>query len=438
MGIEMDESYDQIAKDVQQQVTITSLSIIKDKVVEGFVQNFAIKIALSSVEIFFGRVEVLIDDKVFSAYSPLDFTSLYQRSYIANVTVKIPIPFAGYVFKAEARAILENKIISSKSINIFVNEDGLIEKTNKPLYQNSQNFANENLEGCGIEFRNKVKCTRYNKHFGPVFNGKLKMQDYKGLSDLVNNGIISPDEKQIIIAMSENEANLDGINAYDNQIVTVGAMQKTVTPDGYGELPIQIWEFKEEYPEMYKKMLENCGWTVSEETEGKTPLYRMYYNNVTGKRLFNFLREGCDSTTYGKFIKCIPLESLINLCNNKEFQAKQIVDFITRLNASLEKIPTGYKHKINKFVKSKLGKATVLDHDVNRPAHVKKYFGTALDMLMAKTPAITKDPAQWGENHETYEAALLDIYGPLRGQKLKGSKGMTDGAGRYKKLKTKL
>ena len=80
----------------------------------------------------------------------------------------------------------------------------------------------------------------------------------------------------------------------------------------------------------------------------------------------------------------------------------------------------------------------MLDHDVNRPAHVKKYFGTALDMLMAKTPAITKDPAQWGENHETYEAALLDIYGPLRGQKLKGSKGMTDGAGRYKKLKTKL
>lgn len=88
---------------------------------------------------------------------------------------------------------------------------------------------------------------------------------------------------------------------------------------------------------------------------------------------------------------------------------------------------------------SLLGKAVVLDHDVNRPGHVKLYFSEALNRLFASDPAIPKNPAEWGDKHSDYESALVAIYGPLRGEKLRNVKHpMTDAIKRYNHLKAKL
>src|SRR3990167_7579304 len=54
-------------------------------------------------------------------------------------------------------------------------------------------------------------------------------------------------------------------------------MQKTINPSGAGEFPIQVFDFKERYPNLYTSLFENCGWTV----KGPRARAKMYYKNST-------------------------------------------------------------------------------------------------------------------------------------------------------------
>lgn len=85
---------------------------------------------------------------------------------------------------------------------------------------------------------------------------------------------------------------------------------------------------------------------------------------------------------------------------------------------------------INDYIVSKLGKAVVLDHHVNRPGNVARDFGAALTSFFAMNPTVSEYPGSWGANHAKHESALLDIYGP--------SRHMTDARLRYQNLKSNL
>lgn len=67
-------------------------------------------------------------------------------------------------------------------------------------------------------------------------------------------------------------------------------------------------------------------------------------------------------------------------------------------------------------MKSKLGRATALDHHINRPAYVKTDLGKALDNFFAMDEynEVSKNPDNWGENHSTYEDIILEDYGNNR------------------------
>ena len=97
------------------------------------------------------------------------------------------------------------------------------------------------------------------------------------------------------------------------------------------------------------------------------------------------------------------MEPFINACKDEDFQAKQIVDFIKRLESAINKKPTGYTNKIKDFVKSKLGKALVLDHDVNRPGHVSNCFADALNEFFLSNKKVSKSPSDWSDKHNLYE-----------------------------------
>ena len=272
---------------------------------------------------------------------------------------------------------------------------------------------------CGIEYRNQVSCTRYGKQYGPVFWGALKLANYTEWNILLSNNKITQEEKSIIIGMSANEGNLDSVQSYDSEIVTVGAMQKTINPEGYGEFPIQMYEFKKEYPERFKKLFENCGWEVKEEktTVNKKEIikYKAYYLNVTGKDLKNKIRDGFSIDNFKKNVQCISIEPLINAARDPYFQAKQIEDFITRLRYKVLPIkPLGYEHQLKDFLKSKLGKATVLDQHINRPAYVKEDFAKALDDFFKQNSKLSKNPNEWGSEHKKNEEDILEIYGKNR------------------------
>jgi hypothetical protein len=299
---------------------------------------------------------------------------------------------------------------------------------------------------CGKRYKSDIECTRYGTVYGPVYWGTLPLGGYTKWADLVANNTVTEDEKTILIAMSENEGKLDAVQSYDSEIITAGAMQKTINPNGYGELPIQMWEFKTAYPDKYACYVENCKWLITEEkTEtinaagtvtNTTYRYKASYDGLTGAALKTKVREGFESSKFRSKVECKPMEPIINLMKDEDYQKKQIEDFIKRMNSALAKSPTRYSsNTISDFIHSNLGKAVVLDHDVNRPGQVRNCFGAALDTFFGTNPTVSKRPSDWGAQFARNETAILEIYGPLRGA---GSYTMTNATLRYNSLKTKL
>lgn len=89
----------------------------------------------------------------------------------------------------------------------------------------------------------------------------------------------------------------------------------------------------------------------------------------------------------------------IELTKDPDYQAVQIDDFIIRMNDALNKKPKNHtSYKISDFIHSNLGKAMVLDHDVNRPGHVVNCFGDSLDEFFNNNTTVSKNPTTWGEN----------------------------------------
>jgi hypothetical protein len=66
--------------------------------------------------------------------------------------------------------------------------------------------------------------------------------------------------------------------------LTAGALQKTINPQGAGELPQQVFEFKQEHPELYQSLFFNCGLEAKTESGNRI----LYYNCVTGPELKHY------------------------------------------------------------------------------------------------------------------------------------------------------
>ncbi|WP_239396981.1 hypothetical protein [Aggregatibacter aphrophilus] len=280
---------------------------------------------------------------------------------------------------------------------------------------------------CGKKLINQIKCTRYGKAYGPVYRGNKKLNSYSRWDYLISTRKITQDEKSILLAMSENEGNMDAVHSYDSEILTAGAMQKTINSSGEGELPIQMFKFKQQHPSLFDKYFKCCGWDV-DYVNNK---YIAYYNGMTGTRLKQFLRNECSVDNYGKVVPNKAVAIFAEAVIVEEYQDLQIEDFIDRLNnKALVKKPKGYSYQIVNYVKSNLGKATVLDHDVNRPGYVGEDFAEALNYFYRNHPNISKDPSTWGEKHKDYEREIIEYYGNHR-------RG-TDMVNRFKKLKGKL
>ena len=283
---------------------------------------------------------------------------------------------------------------------------------------------------CGQKLINAIKCTRYKTkvrtQYGPVYKGNQPLSSYAHWNRLISEGKVSQDESRILIAMSANEGNLDAVQSYDSEILTAGASQKTINSLGAGELPTQMNKFKEQFPQLFDKYFKCCGWDV----RLKSGEYVAYYNDVTGAELKTIIRNGYTADTYGKFVPNKAVAIFAEAIDTDEYKELQVLDFIDRLRLALNIIPKGYSYQIASYVKSNLGKATVLDHHVNRPNNVSKYFGIALDSFFSKNPNVSKNPNTWGALHNKYEKEIIDYYGV--------SRDGTDMPTRYMELKKKL
>lgn len=317
---------------------------------------------------------------------------------------------------------------------------------------------------CGKDIKGKLKRKKYGSVYGPVFDSDKKIKDFPHWATMIAAGTITADDKEIILFMSPNEGDLDALQGYDSQAVSCGAMQKTVNPQGTGEFPRQVWEFKQAHPTLFKKYLGGCcQWTVTKtgkktsEFYGENENYTMTYikpdgTKLTGDKLKKFIKEpwkkvknDTGDTDAGR-----PLYPLINLIRDDEFQKKQIIDFKWRIDYALKQKAKGKKYKISEYLSTNFGKAIVVDQHVNRPAYIDDDFATALDNFFTikdtevdafnkDKPAaqhktkISRNPNDWtAADKKTYETAIMSDYGfarrgtdmPLRYAKIKKAAGL--------------
>lgn len=290
---------------------------------------------------------------------------------------------------------------------------------------------------CEKLYADKFKVTRYGKVFGPIYKGTMSLKDYPRWDILIAKGKLTVDEKDILIAMSENEGNMDAIQSYDSEVITAGAMQKTVKDkkkfEGKGELSTQFAKFRDLHPELYNRYVENCGWSV----EGSGPSAVMYYKNdvltqgqkITSKDLKVLIRTGSSLETYGKTVYHKPLAALLKIVTLAEYLDLQVLDFIERLHEAEEK-NVNANFSIKDFVKNKFGRAVILDHSVNRPNFVQTDFRAAVDRFFINHPTTDRNPKNWRDEFDENENKLLNEY--------KITRNMTDSTSRFNTLKVKL
>ncbi|WP_341522386.1 hypothetical protein AABC73_02875 [Pseudomonas sp. G.S.17] len=254
-------------------------------------------------------------------------------------------------------------------------------------------------------------------YYGPMYHGTKKLNKFTGWVDLIREGKATDDEKAVVIAMSSNEGAMDAVQAWDWQTFRAGAMQKTVTPEGYGELPTQISEFGVDNPDLFNKLFTQCGWSIRQEANGP----RIYYSakgtqekEITGAELYAFIKQGFQQADTGFPKNSTPLASIASAMIDEEYQKKQVIDFIGRMRMALLKRPRGYTNTAGDFFQSRLGRALVLDQDVNAPGHVSRDLQKAIDALREIHPEISVDPNLWGVDRVEYERKLIAIYGPAR------------------------
>ncbi len=305
------------------------------------------------------------------------------------------------------------------------------------------NFASNSDEcECGCCYEKVFQVTRMGKsNYGPVHWGSKQMEKSTVLGDMVGAGELSSSEHRILIAMSKNEGNLDAVQSYDSEIVTAGAMQKTINPSGNGEFPAQVAQFKKFNEAEYRSLFERCGWTV----EGVGLTATMYYTHpiftngekIAGAGLKKLIRNGCSKESFKSMIKNVPLAAIVHAISSKSYEKRQLMDFIDRLRDTvLPTVPTNYSHTVGEYFASDLGRATALDQSVNRPSYVGPDIGKALDEFFSRYPSASKNPGEWGDNRSIYESEILEIYGPTR--KMAKVGGVSVAPERYSSLKGDL
>lgn len=282
---------------------------------------------------------------------------------------------------------------------------------------------------CGCDYGEIFSCTRYFNNYGPTYSGEMPLSNYPRWAMLIKDRKVTEEEKRIICRMSPNEGNLDAIQAYDSEALTAGAMQKTINSDGFGQFPDLVNKFKAKKPELYKALFEDCSWTVEMESSNA----RMYWNKNTGEKLKYMLRESknYNAITYKKKDKyeSKPLAAILKAIRHDDFVDLQVDDFIQQLREVLAKkiILDNKKYSISSLVKSELGRTTVLDQYVNRPALVASDLKKSILTFLLKHQDVKSDPATWDSEHAKYEAEFIEHYGNHR-------QG-TDMVKRFKKLK---
>ncbi len=217
---------------------------------------------------------------------------------------------------------------------------------------------------------------------------------------------VSQSEINVMLAVAENEGNLDAINTWDNAFLSCGLFQWTAgTGTNRGELPALCARVKLEDRDLFDKYCGQHGLDVTDirpldwETAKTGP--------VTGR-----------FTVMGTVFKSPQQKELLRQASwafyfwragqDPAIQAMEIKHALGRLEQfyDTDDYTVGDEsYKVSDLVSSEYGVGLLLDNHVNRPGYVRGCLAKAL-----KQTALS-DPAGWGTEEER---RLIDAYLEIR------------------------
>ena len=207
---------------------------------------------------------------------------------------------------------------------------------------------------------------------------------------------VTQSEINVIIAVAENEGNLDAINTWDSAFLSFGLFQWTAGQrSARGELPALLAHIKNEDRDLFNKYFGQHGLDVVEIT----PRLVTGYFSLGGIKI----KTGADKEQ----LRQAPWAYYFWLAGqDPAVQAMEIKHALGRLDQfySTERYKAG-GHRVSDLVTSEYGVGLILDQHVNRPAHVKDSLAKAL------TQTGLPDPEGWGTEEER---KLIDAYLKIR------------------------
>lgn len=214
-----------------------------------------------------------------------------------------------------------------------------------------------------------------------------------------------------MIAVSENEGNLDAINTWDNAFLSIGVFQWTLGQNqDPGELAALMKKLKRTQPKAFEEYFGQYGIDVDEKSTGTTTGYLIFRGNkVVSKadkdlfrpthRAFRFWLAGQDPR-----VKAVQIEHALSRLNNFYWHPQLAIKGLL----------------LAQIITSQYGVALILDNHVNRPAYVKPCIEKAM-----QAAGIDKAIQLWTTEDEL---KLLKEY--LKIREVYGASPMTNARGR--------
>ncbi|MBA2936130.1 hypothetical protein HZF05_18765 [Sphingomonas sp. CGMCC 1.13654] len=279
----------------------------------------------------------------------------------------------------------------------------------------------------------------YHKIGGPAYFARTPADPVNSIATspvwpgLVKSGQFTASEQRVISRMAMNEGHLDSVQSYDDQAMTMGAMQKTIAPNGTGELSKQVYDFSRANPAGYKSLFADKGWTVAHTGKGTgsgdyTMTFTANGKAMTPAQTVAYIKDKASPDQWNA-----ALDPLLKAGRDPAFQAFQIKDFKPRLDTAMAVVPKGtaYTQPVSSYLTSEQGAALVLDESVNRPGHVAGTLGKTLDAFYAANPKAPADPTQWtAAQRADYEPKIVTEFIAQRDM----PKVMTDPAARADRI----
>lgn len=237
-----------------------------------------------------------------------------------------------------------------------------------------------------------VRFRRFRK--GVYTFGSQKVVDFiNSNKEVLEDYDITDSAMNVMVAVSENEGNLDAINTWDNSYMTFGMFQWTIgARTDAGELPSLFKKIKDAEPELFQKYYGKYGLDVHDSTDnvyGYLTLNGVRMRLASEKNQFRtarwcyiFWRAGMDP-----LIEAIEIEHALS----------RLKTFYWRT--------TIHGHKLSDIITSEYGVGLILDNHVNRPGYIKPCVRNAM------TQTGLTDPTNWTTAEEM---KVIDAYIKIR------------------------